>query len=153
MSEFLENLKRKYQSHMERQKNLPFLRGVMAACAMVATADGEVSFSERVRVDQILQRLERLQVFDPHEGINIFNEFTDLILDHPSVGHEIAFQAMEKVAKDPENGTLMLKVYMAIFEAEPEKRMAFQIEIVSLCSRLNLDPTHLGLYVDNQPDK
>lgn len=148
MSGFLENLKRNYLSHMERQKNRPFLEGVMAACAMVATADGKVSFAERVRVDQILQSLQQLQVFDPHKGIDIFNEFTDLILEHPATGHETAFLAMDRVARDPENGALMLRICVAICEADTGTRMADQIEIVSLCSRLGMDPTELGLYVD-----
>jgi len=148
MSGFLKNLKRNYQSHMERQKNRPFLEGVMAACAMVATADGEVSFAKRVRVDQILQSLQQLQVFDPHEGIDLFNDFTDLILEHPATGHETAFLAMDRVARDAENGALMLRICVAICEADSESRLADQIEVVSLCSRLGLDPTDLGLYID-----
>jgi len=148
MSGFLKNLKRNYQSHMERQKNRPFLEGVMAACAMVATADGEVSFAKRVRVDQILQSLQQLQVFDPHEGIDLFNDFTDLILEHPATGHETAFLAMDRVARDAENGALMLRICVAICEADSQSRLADQIEVVSLCSRLGLDPTDLGLYID-----
>ena len=55
-----------------RHHNLPFLKATMAACALVATANGEVSFSERVRVDQIIETLEALQVYGPHEAVNIF---------------------------------------------------------------------------------
>lgn len=145
MSGFLENLKRNYQSHMERQRNRPFLEGVMGACAMVATADGEVSFAEKVRVDQILQSLKKLKVFDPHEGIDIFNEFTDLILEHPATGHETAFMAMERVAQSPEDGALMIRICMAICEADSESNIADQIEIISLCSRLKLNPKDFGL--------
>ncbi|NQW01548.1 MAG: tellurite resistance TerB family protein [Rhodospirillales bacterium] len=153
MSGILENLKRNYLSHMKRQKNRPFLEGTMAACAMVATADGEVSFAERVRVDQILQSLNQLQVFDPHEGINIFNEYTDMILEHPATGHETTFLAMDRVARDPENGALMLRICVAICEADSGDHLADQIEIVSLCSRLGLDPTELGLYVDKSAEQ
>ncbi len=148
MSGFLENLKRNYLSHMERQKNRPFLEGVMGACAMVATADGEVSFAERVRVDQILQSLKKLTVFDPHEGIDIFNEFTDLILEHPATGHETAFLAMERVAQSPEDGALMIRICIAICEADSEKNIADQIEIISLCSRLKLNPKDFGFDID-----
>ena len=148
MSGFIESLKNSYLSRMERQKNRPFLEGVMAACAMVATADGNVSFAERVRVDQILQSLKQLQVFDPHEGIDIFNDFTDAILEHPATGHETAFLAMERIAKDPENGELMLRICMAICEAS-DNAIADQIEIVTLCSRLNLSAENLGLYIDD----
>jgi len=101
MAGILKSLVDNYQAHLKRQRNRPFLEGVMAACALVATADGEVSFAERVRVDQILSTLDALKVFDPHDGIDIFNEFTDAILANPAEGHETAFQAMAEVAQDP----------------------------------------------------
>ena len=72
MSGFLSVLKDQYHTYMERHHNLPFLKATMAACALVATANGEVSFSERVRVDQIIETLEALQVYGPHEAVNIF---------------------------------------------------------------------------------
>ena len=152
MAGFLKNLIDNYQSHMERERNRPFLEGVMAACAMVATVDGEVSFAERVRVDQILETLEQLKGYDPHEGVEIFNLLTDAILANPREGHERAFKAMEFVAKEPENGALMVRICCAISEADGEKTLADQIEIVSLCSRLGIEPTECGLYVDNPPE-
>jgi tellurite resistance protein len=54
MSGIFECLKRNYQSLMERQSNRPFLKEVMAACTMVANAEGTISFAERVRLDQIV---------------------------------------------------------------------------------------------------
>jgi len=148
MSGLIGGLLKNYRTHMERQKNKPFLEGVMAACALVATADGHVSFGEKVRVDQILQTLDQLQVFDPHEGVNIFNDFAELILEHPATGHETAFLAMESIARVPENGALMLRICMAVSEANTDNQLADQIEIVSICSRLNIDPTECGLYID-----
>jgi len=47
---------------------------------MVATTDGKVSFAENVRIDQILQTLDRLKVFDPHEGVDIFAYFASRFL-------------------------------------------------------------------------
>ena len=146
MTGFLRTLINAYQDHVTRQKNLPFLEGVMAACALVASANGEISFGERVRVDQILQTLDALKVFDPHQGVNIFNNFTDEILAHPREGHEKGFQAMKKIANDVDNGALMLRICCAASEANGEKCLADQIEIVSLCSRLGIDPRDCNLY-------
>jgi len=154
MSGLIGHLIDNYQAHMVRQKNRAFLEGVMAACALVATADGQISFGERVRVDQIMQNLKELAVFDPHEGVNIFNEFTDLILEHPATGHETAFLAMEKIAKEAEeNGNLMVRVCLAICQADGGDQIADQIEIVTLCSRLGLDLSDCGLYIDKSTDE
>ena len=49
------------------------LEAAMAACAMVSASEGQVSFADRIRVDQIMDTLTRLKVFDPHEGVDLFN--------------------------------------------------------------------------------
>lgn len=152
MAGFLRGLLDQYQEEMERQRNRPFLEAVMAACALVATADGHVTFSERVRVDQILETLDKLKIFDPHEGVNLFNEFRDKIIQNPKTGHENAYKAVARVATDKETGTLILRICLAVSEADGKMSMTDQIEIVSLCSRLGIDPAHCGLYIDQPPE-
>lgn len=152
---FIDTLLHHYQDHLERQHNLPFLRATMAACAMVASADGNVSFAKRVRLDQILETLDRLKVFDPHEGVDLFNEFTDLILEHSEEGHTMAMEAILKGAGDVQTRELLIRVCLAVSEmnAGPDgrKAMADQIEIVTLCNKLGVDQGNCGLYVDD-PD-
>ena len=55
MSGFLSSLIDNWQDALDRHRNRPFLEAAMAACAVIATDDGTVSFAERVRVDQILE--------------------------------------------------------------------------------------------------
>ena len=54
MSGIFESLKRNYPLLMGRQSNRSFLKEVMAACTMLANAEGTIFFTERVRVDQIV---------------------------------------------------------------------------------------------------
>ena len=61
MSGFLTNLKEQYDTLIERHHNLPFLKATMAACALVATADGEVSFSERAHCFSMILKVTRLR--------------------------------------------------------------------------------------------
>ena len=150
---FLNSLLQQHREHLERQRNRPFLRAAMAACSVVALADGEVSFAQRVRVDQILETLDKLKVFDPHEGVNLFHEFTDGILEHPEHGHQMALEAIREVADhDAEDAKLLIRVCLAVSEAEGEMKLADQIEIVSLCSTLGIEPVACGLYTDNLPE-
>jgi tellurite resistance protein TerB len=142
-----------FQERLERQRNRPFLEGVMAACALVATTDGEVSFAEQVRVDQILQTLDQLKVFDPHEGVEIFREFTAAILENSKQGHDKAVEAITKVSEDMEAGALLLRICLAVSEADGEVSLVDQIEIVTICSRLGIDPADCGLYIDVPVDE
>ena len=148
MGGVIASLTEMFQERLERQQNHPFLEGVMAACAMVATTDGKVSFAENVRVDQILQTLDRLKIFDPHEGVDIFRAFCESILENPAAGHARALEAIAKITSKPEDGALLLRVCVAVSEADGEASLADQIEIVSMCSRFGIDPAECGLYID-----
>ena len=145
----LDSLIHNYQDHLERQENRTFLKSVMAISAMVASADGEVSFAQRVRVDQILETLKKLKIFDPHEGMDMFNDFTDKIISNPEQGHDEAWQAVEEGEQDASSRELLIRVCLAISEANIESSLADQIEIVSLCNRLGIKPENCGLYVDD----
>jgi len=149
---FLNTLIDNFQEALERNRNRPFLNATMAACALVATADGRVSLGERVRVDQILETLEALKIFDPHEAVDLFNDFSDNILDNPQSGHEKALATLLETAIDEEMKTLIIRICCAISEIEhgqgDDVIAADHIEIVSLCSRLGVDPKTCGLYVE-----
>lgn len=149
---FIDTLVNQFQDHLERRRNLPFLKACMAACAMVASADGDVSFAERVRVDQILETLNRLKVFDPHEGVNIFNDFTDAILANSRKGHGDALKFAIEGTPDPESRELLIRVCLAVSEMNtgPDGTipMTEQVEIVSLCSQLGVEARDCGLYID-----
>lgn len=58
---------------------------------------------------------------------------------------------MAAVAKSPDDGALMLRICMAVSAADGDITLADQIEIVSLCSRLGIDPKDCDLYVNSDP--
>jgi len=152
VANFLATLLDQYNEEMTRHRNRPFLRGVMAACALVATTGGTVSFPDRVRVDQILETLEALRVFDPHEGVDLFNEFAYAIKAHPAKGHREAVAAVCAAAAKPETAELMVRICLAVSEADGRVTLADQIEIVSLCSILGVEPLKFGLYREGAVD-
>ena len=118
----------------------------MAACAVTAMADGNVTFPERVRVDQILETLDALRVFDPHEGVNLFNKFVAEIRKNPAKGNDEAVDAIKEFADDPESAELIVRICLAIIEADGEVSLVDQIATVQLCSLLGIDPVKFGLY-------
>ncbi|WP_428355782.1 tellurite resistance TerB family protein [Methyloprofundus sp.] len=117
----------------------------MAACAMVSMAEGEVEFCERIRLDQILITLEKLKIFDPHEGVEIFNDFSRKLSATPKEGHAEAVAAVKKVATDKTTAELIVRLCLAISLSDGKTSMVEQIEIVSLCSLLGVDANLLGL--------
>lgn len=148
MPGFFQSLMRDYRLQVERRRNRQFLDATMAACSLIAIADGEVTLAERIRVDRILETLEELKVFDPHEGVNLFNDYCRAIQDSPKEGREKAVRSVKSMAGDPETAELLIRICLAIAESRGEKPLVDQVEIVMLCSLLGVDPEQRGLYVD-----
>ena len=152
MGSLLSSLVSDWRHQVERHRNRPFLEATMAACSLVAIADGEITLSERIRVDRIVETLDALQVFDPHEAVDLFNDFTQDILDNPRVGRERAMRALKTVASDPPTASLLIRICLAIAESKGGKSLVSQIEIVMLCSLLDVTPAECGLYIEHSPD-
>ena len=124
----------------------------MAACSLAAVADGEVSFSERMRVDQILQTLEELKIFDPHVAVDLFNGYSAAILASPKRGRKKSLKAVQAVTQNADTAELLIRICHAVAEAKGKKGLIDQIEIVTLCTILGVQPKFAGLYTDGSSD-
>ncbi|MDQ6959860.1 MAG: TerB family tellurite resistance protein [Mariprofundaceae bacterium] len=144
----LNGLRELIHTQLERHHNLPFLKATMAACALVAIADGSIAFLQRIRVDQILEALEALKVFDPHEGVSLFNTYADAILEDPASGHTRAIAAITPMAKTPKIAKLLIRACRAISEASGNISLVEKIEMITLCSLLGVEPADCGLDPD-----
>ena len=144
----IDQLREPLRDERIRHRNLPLLKGAMAASALAAIADGSITFSQRVRVDQVLQTLEALKVFNPNEGVDLFNHYTEAILKSPRNGRKKALKAIKKVAKDQKTAALLIRICRAISEAHGDPTLVEKIEMISLCSQLGVDPKVCGLNVN-----
>ena len=149
MAGFLQGLTTLYRKEVERHHNRPFLEAAMAACALVATARGHITFAHRTRIDQILETLDALKLFDPHEGVEIFNAHAEKILEHPRDGRLRALRVIRRATKNPDTARLLVQLCLAVSEMNDDTSLADQIEIVMLCDQIGVDPGELGLYVDS----
>lgn len=111
-------LREAFRAQQERIRHRPFMEATMAACALVATADGEVSFSERVRLDQMLESLEELQAFDPHEAVECFNGYVGELGEDAEAGRASALQAVGRIADEADEAALVLKLCIALCRAD-----------------------------------
>ncbi len=150
MTGFLTALKGLYRERVERRRNRQFLDAAMAACALVTVADGSVRFSQRVRVDQVMEALEELKVFDPHVGVNLFNDYVQGILSGVEEGRARALRAVEReIDQHPEKAEMLIRICLAVSEVDGEIPLTEQVEIVGLCNRLGVNPGDCGLYTDS----
>ena len=144
---FIEDLSNSWHELIDRHRNRPFLEASMAACALVVMADGAVTLRDRVRVDEVLETLEALKVFDPHEGVDAFNRYVADIEASPRDGRDAALQAiLAETHEHRESAYLLIRVAVAVSRVQGRIPTTEQIEIVRLCSELDVEPADAGLY-------
>ena len=124
----------------ERLRNKRFLEASMAASALVATADGEVSFSERSAVDSVLDSVEALQVFDVHDAVDLFSDFVTAIQDDPEGGKTSAMDAVTAVAGDNEAAELVVRIGCAISRADGAFTPQEKAQVADIAASLGIAP-------------
>jgi len=112
----------------------------MAASALMAAADGTVSFAERVRLDQLLTSLEALQAFDVHESIRLFDDYVAELREHPERGAKRAHAALHRMAEDPQSADLLLKIAHALTRSDGVFTPAEKRRLHAIAQELDVPP-------------
>ncbi len=133
-------LRELFHAQAERLRHRPFLQATMAASALVATADGEVSFAERMRMDALLEELDSLKVHDVHAAVDLFNDYVGALESDREKGRREVFQAVAKLADEPEAGRLLLRICRTISEADGDYLDSERRVIEDLAEHLGLAP-------------
>ena len=110
----------------------------MAATALVATADGEVTFSKMIALDSVLESIQDLQIYDPHVAVDIYRNFADAIADNPEQGRDTAIAAASKIVGDHDAVGLVIQVAIAISKADGELSAQESDVIHELCEMLGV---------------
>ncbi len=114
----LDKLSESFLARSERARNRSFLDAAMAVSALVATADGEVSFAKRHRVDEVLENVTALKAFDVHAAIDLFKAFAEEINNRPDEGRARALKAVSAIAGDGEEARLLVRIACAVARAD-----------------------------------
>ena len=133
------DLRETVRERVAQHRNRHFMEAAMAAAALVAASDGRVSFSERVALDRFLDSCADLAVFDPHEAVDLFNACITRIQEQGRAGREACLSQVGRMADDPTHAGLVVRVALALCEADGEFTDAELTEVLAICDRLGLD--------------
>jgi tellurite resistance protein len=129
----------RFRLELNRHKQRPFLEAVAAACALVATADGEVSFSERARLDTVIESLSQLRLFDPHEVVDAFDEHVAQLADDDGVAAMLKVISAGTRAEGAAD--LLLRISAAMSLADGRDSSDEHEIIHKICAALQLPDT------------
>ena len=136
----LNTTKKGLTNSVKRFKNKDFLDAVVAGCALVAAADGNIDNSEKEKMIGFIQRSEELKVFETDQVIMRFNHFVDGFGFSHNVGAEEAYRAIAKV-KDKEAARILIAVCCAIGTADGNFDDKEKTVVREICLRLDVNPS------------
>ena len=130
---------------LARFRNRQFLEAAMAAAALVAMADGKVSLPEQVTLDQVLETVQELRIYEPHAAVDIYRDHVDALAADSFTAREKILATVAKLAGDEAAGRVLIHSCVAIAKSDDDFSPPEQIAVRELCRALGLDPAAFGL--------
>ena len=139
MTGIVSSIKALLAKHDQKVRDRQFLEAAMGASAMLALADGEISFAELMARDYVLDHVKQLQVFEPNEAADIFRVYAETISNNPQLGKANVLEAISKLSGDQELASLLLRICLVIAKADCSFSQPEHEVIDSFCDVLGLD--------------
>jgi tellurite resistance protein len=145
MTGFFRQARKALATEIEKFQNRNFLEATMAASALVALADGDVNLAELNIIDQALDTIRELRIYDPHEAVDIYRDYMDGLKASPAKARIEILEEVAKIADDPRAARLLVRVCVAIVKADDDITEKEKAVIGDLCDTLRLNPGEVGL--------
>ncbi|TVU69993.1 MULTISPECIES: tellurite resistance TerB family protein [Cobetia] len=138
------------KTEAKKYKSESFLNAAMAASAMIAVADGEISRDEKQKTIAFVRNHEALSVFDPSEVARKFKSYLDsLDPQNPDTDADLAeitaLNDIGKVKKNDDQARMVVRLAIAIGGADGDFDEAEKAKASVIARELGLDPADFGL--------
>lgn len=139
------NARSRLTAEVSKFKNRTFMEATVAACAMVAAADGTISAQEKQKMAGFIRNSEELKVFEMTEVIAVFEKVVGNFDFDAEIGKAEALKLIGRLRGNEEQARVMVRVACAIGASdgdfdEDEKSVARGI-----CKELGLNPSDFDL--------
>jgi tellurite resistance protein TerB len=132
MSSIFRMARKSLAEKVKRHRNKPFLEAMMAATALLALADEEIVFSERLALDYILENVKELKIFDVHQAVNLFRDYGKELQKDFNKAKAKVLEAVGKFSEDQQKATLLVRAAILMAKAdggfnEPEQKVVDEL--------------------------
>ena len=118
---------------------------LVAACALVAVADGWVTTEERRRTRERLRGLEAMSLFGIEDGLAAFDALIDRVERDEVAGIAEAEAAVSRLRNLPAVAPLLVAAACSVAAADGGHDAEERQVILRLCQLLDLDPARFDL--------
>ncbi|MAQ49836.1 MAG: Tellurite resistance TerB [Pseudomonas sp.] len=135
----------KLTTEVGKFKNKEFMEAIVAGCALVAAADGEISSAEKLKMSGFIKNSDELKVFDMDKVIEAFNRVCSKFEFDEQIGRAEALAIVGKIKDKPEQARLLIRVCMAIGASDGDFDDQEKAVCRLLCAELGLTPSDFDL--------
>jgi len=133
-----------FNAEITKFKSKDLLEAVVAGCALVAYADGNVTSEEKQKMMGFLRTSDQLKVFDSGDVIKIFQKYVEKFEFDNTIGVGEVMQAVGKFRGKPQ-AQLVVRVCCAIGAADGDFDQKEKAVVRRMCSELGLNPSDFSL--------
>ncbi len=136
--------------HHQQVRSRQFLEAAMGASAMLALADGEISFAELMARDYVLDHIKELQVFNANEAAELFRTYAETISNNPQKGKIMVLEAINQLSGDKELASLLVRICTVIGKADYDLSQQEREVINTFCDVLGLETEEIDQLGETQ---
>ena len=128
-----------------KYKNRSFMEAVVAGCALVSAADGNVSAEEKQKMVGYMQSSNELKMFKMLDVMNAFNDAVSKFEFDPEIGKAEALKTISKIRDDQGAAKLLVRVCCAIGASDGDFDAQERAMVAQIATELNLQPAEFDL--------
>lgn len=126
-------------------RNKDFMEAIVAGCALVAAADGNISSEEKQKMTGFIQNSNELKVFDLKDVIKSFTEMCGKFEFDAQIGRAEALKVVATLRKKQDAARLLVRVCCAIGAADGSFDENERSVCRLICAELGLNPSEFDL--------
>ena len=126
-------------------KSKNFAEASMAACALIAAADGRIDPAERQKTAAFIGSHDVLAAFDAAQLRESFDRYCGKLTTDHDFGRIEALQAVGKLRAKPDQARAVVQVGVLVGGADGDFDADERRAVRDLCTALGLDPVEFGV--------
>jgi len=132
-------------TEVSKFKNRTFMEATVAACAMVAAADGTISAQEKQKMAGFIRNSDELKVFEMPAVIAFFEKVVGNFDFDADIGKAEALKVIGRLRGNEEQSRVMVRVACAIGASDGTFDEAEKAIVRTICIELGLKPADFDL--------
>lgn len=145
IGDWLKDQRSKAEAGIKQFANKDFMEAIAAGCALIASADGDISSEEKQKMVGYINLNDSLKVFKLNDVLTRFNHYADMFAFDYNVGKAEAMKAITKMKSKPDAAKTLIAVCCSIGAADGTFDKDEIALVREMCSNLGVNPADFKL--------